>query len=167
MSTAELQHAAPRKAIRLSRIAMAGFAGGLVDMFYFSFMAWMQGRSPFRVLQNIASFWLGKASMDGGVASALLGLATHFGLATLMAAGYAAAAAKVPLLNQQPHIAGPAYGLVLYWVMYYLVLPLRWPDIYPRFNGWLSGLDILAHVGVGLAIAVVVARGPNGARRIK
>jgi hypothetical protein len=167
MSTAELRSAAPREAVRFGRIALAGVAGGLVDAFYFSVLAWMQGRSPFRVLQSIASFWLGAASMYAGAISALLGLATHFGLAILMAAGYAAAAAKLPLLRQRPHTAGPVYGLILYWVMYYLVLPLRWPEIYPRFFGWMSGLDILAHMGVGLAIALVLARDPNGAREIK
>jgi hypothetical protein len=164
MNTVELRPAVPRETVFLARIALAGVAGGVVDAVYFSTLAWIQGRSPFRVLQSIASFWLGAASMHAGVISALLGFATHFGLAILMAAGYAAAATKLPLFRHRPRTAGPVYGLVLYWVMYYLVLPLRWPEIYPRFFGWMSGLDILAHMGVGLAMALVLARDPNIAR---
>ena len=158
MKTTEIRLASPPAAMWPIAVVAAGIAGGVVDAVYFSSAALIDDRSPFKVLQAIASFWMGQASMDGGVASELLGLATHFGLATLMAAGYAAAAAKLQPLRHRPLFTGPIYGLILYGVMYYIVLPLRWPDLYPRINGWRSVADVLAHVGVGLAIAVVFAR---------
>jgi uncharacterized membrane protein YagU involved in acid resistance len=142
----------------LGVIAAAGIAGGLVDAIYFSTKALLDDRSPVKVLQGIAGFWLGKAAFDGGVMSACLGLATHFGLATIMASAFFVLAALFPQLRRQPVLAGLIYGLILYGVMYFVVLPLRWPAIYPRFQGLASVPDILAHIGVGLAIALVVSR---------
>jgi hypothetical protein len=39
-----------------------------------------------------------------------------------------------------------------------VVLPLRWPGIFPRWDGLFSATDIATHVGVALAIAAVARR---------
>jgi hypothetical protein len=142
----------------LFAILCAGAAGALADAVYFTVDALLQESSVIAVLQSIASFWLGPASRQGGAASALLGLFTHFGLATIMAAAYFAAGPVLRPLRVRPIIAGAAYGVLLYAVMYFGVLPLRWPEYYPRINGIQSAFDLLAHVGVGLAIAVTLAK---------
>lgn len=135
---------------------LAGFAGGLVDLVYFSAKAEIDGSSPIRTMKSIASFWLGKAAAAGGMETAALGLATHFGLATIMALVYGVATSFMPALRRRPFVTGPIYGLILYAVMYLVVLPLRWPSIFPRFDGWtLAVLDGLVHIGVGTAIALV------------
>jgi hypothetical protein len=154
--------AAPSMAVRsggLARVFAAGLAGGLVDLIYACVVGGIGHRSPAQVLQSIASGWLGKASYHDGAGSMLLGLVTHFGISTAMAVAYALAALRLPLLYRRPWIAGPLYGVALYGVMYGIVLPLRWPGVFPKFDGLVSVTDALSHVGVGLAIALVLSRG--------
>ena len=139
-------------------ILLAGLAAGMVDAVYFSAGALMKGSTPVRVLQSIASFWLGKPSFGGGGASAMLGLITHFGLATLMAAGFVLLRPILPWLRGPALQAGIIWGALLYLLMYLVVLPLRWPSLYPRWDGWTSALDISVHLAVGIAIAVIAGR---------
>lgn len=138
----------------LSRTMAAGLAGGAVDLLYASGMALSAGQPAVRPWQAVASGWIGApAAREGGMAAVLLGVATHFGIALAMAGVYVLAARRLPALTARPMIAGAIYGLMLYGVMYLVVLPLRWPGAFPSWQGVKSGLDILAHVGVGLAIA--------------
>ena len=139
-------------------ILMAGLAGGLVDGVYASVVGLIRGRTVERVWQGVASGWLGKQAADGGLATAALGLATHFGIAICMAGAFALAASRIGWLTRRPLAAGAAYGLGLYVVMYRIVLPLRFPAIFPRWDGLQSLADIASHVGVGLAIALVLSR---------
>ena len=154
--TMTTEQSRPRTGRFIAWTLFAGFAGGLVDLVYFSAKAEIEGSSPIRTMKAIAGFWLGKAAASGGLETAALGLATHFGLATIMALGYGIATSMMPAVRRQPFVSGPIYGLILYAVMYLGVLPLRWPSIFPRFDGWtLLVLDGLVHIGVGTAIALV------------
>lgn len=142
----------------LSAIVLAGLGGGSVDLVYASCVGVVHGRSILRVWQGVASGWLGKAAAEGGLASMALGIATHFGIALCMAVAYALVAARVKLLYQRPVLCGIGYGLVLYVVMYRIVLPLRFPAVFPRWDGLQSVTDIASHVGVGLVIAILLSR---------
>ena len=147
----------PLRRIAPADIALAGFAGGMVDLVYASVVGAIDHRTPFQVAQSIAGGWLGKATFHDGAASVLLGLVTHFGIATTMALVFAIAARVLPVLLQRPWLSGALYGLPLYATMYGVVLPLRWPSVFPRWAGVHSITDGFAHVGVGLAIALVLA----------
>jgi len=143
----------------LSRLVAAGLAGGAVDFAYASGGALLKGVAWERPWQGVASGWIGRAAaIEGGMSTAALGLVTHFGIALAMAAAYIFVARRVPIVAQRPFATAPAYGLILYAVMYLVVMPLRWPQTFPRWNGLASIFDILAHVGVALAIAAVAAR---------
>ena len=111
-----------------------------------------------KVWQSVASGWIGKAAGDGGWATASLGIVTHFGIATVMAAVYALAATRLPVLYRRPLLCGFFYGFVLYAVMYGIVLPTRFGRAY-HWNGVISVLDICAHIGVAIAAAWVLSRG--------
>jgi hypothetical protein len=141
-----------------SAVALAGFGGGAVDFIYASCVGLIHGRSFLQVGQGVASGWFGTAAADGGGATPALGIATHFGIAICMAAVYALVAARVPLLYRRPVPCGVAYGVVLYAVMYRIVLPLRFPAVFPRWDGAQSVTDIASHVGVGLVIAILLSR---------
>jgi hypothetical protein len=156
-ATASAPPSSPTRA-RLARIVVAGLAGAAVDFAYATTVGLIDGRGPVKVWQGVASGWLGKAARDGGLASAGLGLVTHVGIAVCMAGAYALAATRLPILYRRPLAMGALYGLMLYVVMYRVVLPLRWPAVFPRWDSAKSLLDIVAHVGVGLAIAFVLSR---------
>jgi hypothetical protein len=82
------------------------------------------GVAPIRILHSVASGWLGKAAFDGGIPVAVLGLATHFFIATSWATIFVLASLQFPVLRRKPfYIVGPIYGLFVYSVMYYFVLP--------------------------------------------
>ena len=156
--------ATPTPGFRLRQILLAGLAGGAVDLVYASAAGAVRGRSVAQVWQGVASGWLGRAAYDGGAASVALGVATHFAIATLMAGAYAAAAARAPVLIRRWPLFAPAYGLLLYGLMYRVVLPLRWPGA-GAWQGTLSLLDVAAHVGLALAAASVLARSALPDRR--
>lgn len=140
----------------LSRILMAGLAGGAVDLFYASGMALSRGRPVTTPWRAVASGWIGKGASEGA-GPVVLGLVTHFGIALCMAAAYVHVARRVPVVTERPWATAPIYGLILYAVMYLGVLPLRFGNPW-QWRGALSVLDILAHVGVALAIVAVVVR---------
>ncbi len=142
----------------------AGFAAGLLDFAYFSAMSIAQGSSPVRVLRIIASFWLGASTPRFGGA-ALLGLATHFGLSVIMAAGFSAIWLKSAAARGRTAAAGLIYGAFLYAVMYLVVMPLRWPTVYPRFDGLRSVADVIIHIAFGLVIALVLKKHLSFQRR--
>src|SRR3546814_13770975 len=68
--------------------------------------------------------WLGRATFEGGYPSALLGLVSHYGIAITMAAVFWFASRRWPALVHQPLLTGSLYGLALYAVMPYVVVPL-------------------------------------------
>lgn len=141
----------------LSRLVAAGLAGGAVDFVYATGMALADGRPATRPWRTVAGGWLGRGAAEGGSAVVALGVTTHFGIALVMAAAYVFVARRLGIVARRPLATAPVYGLILYAGMYLVVLPLRWPQAFPRWNGLRSGLDILAHVAVALAIAAVLA----------
>jgi hypothetical protein len=139
-------------------MVLAGLAGGAVDFFYASAVALAGGQPIVRPWQGVASGWIGKAASEPSAGTIGLGLATHFSIALIMAAAYVLAVRRIPVVVRRPLATGVIYGLALYVVMYLGVLPLRWPQVFPKWDGIRSAFDILAHVGVGLAIAAVASR---------
>jgi len=136
---------------------MATLAAGAFDAVYFFNNAAIKGQALVRPLHNIAAFWLGNASFAGGAFSAALGVVTHFGLALLMVSIYAFIAARCRAVVERPVVFGPMYGLSLYLAMYYVVMAIRWPTLFPRFDGWNSIIAIIVHLVFGLIIACVIA----------
>ena len=110
-----------------SAIVQGGLVGGALDLLY-AFIVYGPltfGLNPIQVLQSVAAGWVGRdASMAGGASTALLGLVTHFGIATVMAAIYVIAARQCPALVARPVLWGLAYGFILYIGMNYVVTPL-------------------------------------------
>lgn len=110
-----------------SAIVQGGLVGGALDILY-AFIVYgplTLGLRPTQVLQSVAAGWLGReAAMAGGAPTALLGLATHFGIAIAMAAIFVAAARRCPALIARPVLWGLLYGVLLYIGMNYVVAPL-------------------------------------------
>jgi hypothetical protein len=169
----------------LAAILLGGLAAGVLDILY-AFVVYgplSYGISPQRVLQSVAAGWIGReAARAGEWNTALLGLATHFLLATIMAAIFVFAASALRFLTRPALLWGFLYGLVLYVAMNYVVVPLsaaatghfassigeastRLQDSFSEVRGgaenypWMVWGTILTHtVLVGIPIALIARR---------
>jgi hypothetical protein len=146
--------------------ALAGLTVGSLDILdAFVFFGLRSGARPSRILQSIAAGLLGRASFDGGVATAALGLFLHFFIAFSIVGIYFVAARSVHALTRRPFLTGPLYGLIAYGVMNYGVIPMSAAASRggaPPLPVLLNGLLIHAF-GVGLPSALF-ARAAFGRR---
>ena len=155
--------ARPEKPRAVPAILNAGAVAGALDITAASIQTMIAGRSPVRMLQGIAMGWFGRASLDMGWVSAVVGFASHFSIATTWAAIYWFASRKLPVLVRRAWVCGVLYALLVYAVMYEVVIPLsaihhrvpRTPQAYLT--------QVLIHIFcVGLPIALIVrARTPR------
>ncbi|MDB5471355.1 MAG: hypothetical protein JWR84_2915 [Caulobacter sp.] len=111
------------------------------------------------VFRSVARGWLGKAAKDSGLQGVLIGAASHFFICLVCAVLYVFAARRFPVLTRQPILCGALFGLIIYGVMTYLVVPLSavGPRPSPPVDLTLL-LAILANVMVGVIIALFAAR---------
>jgi hypothetical protein len=136
----------------------AGLVAGVLDIGAAIVLTLARGGRVARMLQGIAFGLIGPPALQGGPATAALGLLLHFVIATGAAAVYYAASRRLPILVRQAVACGIAYGVVVYLVMNLVVLPLS-------AIGWrpfiFSGVAIMIPIHmfcVGLPIALVVRR---------
>jgi uncharacterized membrane protein YagU involved in acid resistance len=147
-------------------IVFAGVVAGALDITA-AFVIWgLRGVAPTRVLQGVAAGLLGRASFQGGLPTALLGLGLHFFIATTAATIFYLAATRISLLTRRPVIAGVLYGIGIYLVMNLIVLPLsaNKPRAFPPPGAVGLGITVIM-VCVGLPIALIVARASGRTRR--
>ena len=140
-------------------VLSGGVVAGSFDIVYAcAFWAIKRGVSPVRILQRVASGWLGEASMTAGWPSAVLGFVTHYFIATSMAVTYYVVARRWPALWERPVPYGTAYGLLLYGIMNYIVVPLSRAGASNKDPLWV-GMSIAVHMFlIGLPIAIYARR---------
>jgi hypothetical protein len=128
----------------LSAILLGGLAAGALDILY-AFVVYgplSYGISPMQVLQSVAAGWVGRdLARAGEWSTALLGLGSHFLIATIMAAVYVLAARALKMLTQQAVLWGLVYGLILYVAMNYVVVPLSAAGANGHFASSLSDVS--------------------------
>ncbi|MGH9770967.1 MAG: hypothetical protein ACRD4Q_04615 [Candidatus Acidiferrales bacterium] len=105
----------------LKAVLYGGFVAGTIDIGAAALINWL---SPVVILHAIASGVLGKASFNGGTTSALLGLGLQWGMSLVIAAIYVIAARWILWLTRLWILGGLAYGVVIFFVMNYVVVPL-------------------------------------------
>lgn len=142
----------------LRTLLQAGLLAGVLDIAA-AIAAWgLRGVAPVRILQSVAGGLLGREAYSGGAATAALGTALHFSIATVAAAVYLGLSRQAPHLVRRPLPWGAAYGVGVPAVMNHVVLPL---SALPRrpFDPAMAAVMVVIHVlCVGLPIAWVVAR---------
>ena len=121
-----------------------------------------RGTPPTRIFQSVASGLLGRQAYAGGGASAVLGAALHLFIAAVVVVVYWQASRRLPALTRRPLVYGVLYGLAVYAVMTFVVIPLsaigggvRIPPLPALLNG------VFAHVvcvGPPAAFAARAAR---------
>jgi len=114
---------------------------------------------PARILHNIASGLLGKPAFTGGAPTALLGLAIHYFIAAFWVVLFILAAQRIHWLFRQPILAGALYGLIVYAIMNFLVVPSSRIGHRPSPTGIVLVNAVLALVFfIGIAVALVNKR---------
>jgi hypothetical protein len=164
MTTASL----PVRRPHATAVVLAGGAvAGTFDIIYAcTFWALKRDVPVERILQSVAAGLLGKASFQGGVQTAALGLALHYFIATAMAFTYYLVAQRWSFLRERPVLAGAAYGVLLYGIMNYVVVPLSRAGPSSRDPLWI-GLSIAVHaLLIGVPIALFVRRALSRAATI-
>jgi len=139
------------------------FLGGLVvatgDIIFATtlWFSWTQS-GLIRVFQTIAVGVLGQASYEGGVAAALLGAGLHLFMVTLFVLAYTLVGRHVPALLVKPLVYGVPYGVLMYVIMNFVVMPLSRVGRTPSFEhvDWIVA-SIVAHMVFGV-VCVLFAR---------
>jgi hypothetical protein len=115
----------------------------------------LRGASPVRVLQSIASGLLGRSAFAGGLRTAALGLLLHFFIAFVIVAVFLYASRRFPVLVRAPIVSGLMYGVAVYGVMNYIVVPLS-AAATGRFSWVVFANGVLIHMfGVGLPASLL------------
>ena len=107
-------------------VVLGGLAAGVIDITYACiFWAIKAGVRPSRIFQSVAAGLLGRqAAVAGGAPTAALGLALHFFIALTVAFVYYTAARYAEALWRRPWAFGSLYGVAVFGVMHYIVVPL-------------------------------------------
>jgi hypothetical protein len=143
------------------RLVLAGgLVAGALDITYACvFWAIKAGVPAQRIFQSVAAGLLGAASFTGGWPTAVLGLALHFFIATTMSVTYYVAARRIPILGGRPVPFGAAYGLLLYVIMNYIVVPLSAAGHGGAKDPLWVALSIVVHMFlIGVPIALFTRR---------
>ena len=146
-----------KKSGALRTILTAGVVVGVLDISSAFVIWWQRGVTIQRGLQGIAAGLLGAKSYEAGMATACLGLALHFFVAFVVVSTFCLASRKIPFLTQQPLLSGALYGIGVYIVMYWFVLPAAFSTFRHRVANEL--LEAAIHVClIGLPTAFIVRR---------
>jgi len=140
-------------------VLAGGLLAGALDITYAClFWAIKADLPPTRIFQSVAAGLLGKASFEGGAATAALGLSLHFFIACTMALTYYFVSRRWTVLVRRPVPLGIAYGLLLYVVMNFVVVPLSAASAGSRDPTWIT-LTVAVHAFlIGLPIALFASR---------
>jgi hypothetical protein len=138
---------------------LAGIAVGVVDLaFAITFWIVRANVPPIRICQSIARGLLGREAFAGGAGTAVLGVALHFFIALAMAFTYALVAHRLRWILRFWFPCGLAYGVVLYLVMNFVVLPLSAAGK-PSFDDHLwVGMSVAFHAVFGVVFAYAARR---------
>jgi hypothetical protein len=139
-------------------ILLGGIIAGTLDVAAASLL---NNAQPTRILQAIASGLLGKSAFDDGSTTVGLGLALQWLMSIIIASIFVGAAQWRPVLRRHWVTAGMAYGVVIYVVMNYVVLPLSAIGHAPRFRVVHFMEDIVAMIIFGLIVAFFARERPN------
>jgi hypothetical protein len=139
-------------------IAWATLIVGVLDISSAFLLSYPKGVGPIRVLQGVAAGLVGRESaINGGRATAGLGLAIHFFIACVVASVFYMASRKLLFLTRHPVISGLLYGVVVYGFMYWIVMPLAYPVVHPSVSRDVTAVCVHMFL-IGLPIALIVRR---------
>jgi hypothetical protein len=150
------------KSTRLSGprvVAFGTIVVGAIDAVDAIVVFGLRGVSPVRIFQGIARGLLGPAAIRGGLPAAFLGLLIHLFVAFGIVTTYYVASRKLRILKTHPVLCGAVYGVLAYFFMNRVVIPLSAIGGGGAFSLPLFINGILIHAfGIGIPTALIVAR---------
>ncbi|WP_426671752.1 hypothetical protein ACPPVU_10995 [Mucilaginibacter sp. McL0603] len=105
---------------------------------------------PVVIFKFIASGWFGKQAMSGGIGTVLWGLIFHYLIATIFSVVFFQLYPAVINILKNKYFTGIVYGLLIWVVMNYVVLPFT--NI-PKAHGHINPLSLIKGI-VALIICV-------------
>lgn len=145
----------------LSAILLGGLIAGAIDIGAASLIS---GRSLGFIMQFIAGGLLAKATFDGGTGTMVLGFVLQELMGILIAAAYVLPAkASLPALMRRWVMSGLVYGVIIFFVMNYVVLRLSaWKSV-PHFTALKFAENMAAMLVFGLIVAFFARRAGGSA----
>jgi hypothetical protein len=140
-------------------IIYGGLVVGVLDFFDATIFFGSRGGKTMTIFQFVASGLIGRAAFSGGYKTFLLGVFLHFINAFIIATIYYLASCGLPTLIRHPFIWGSLYGIVVHFVMTFVVTPL---SAAPARNTYPTAVMLNGVIGhallVGLPIALLARR---------
>jgi len=138
----------------------AGLIAGTIDI---GAASAINAAAQDRVLRAVASGLLGRAAAHGGAWVPVLGMFLQWAMSIIIAGVFLAAAAKAPVLLRRWIPAGIAYGVIIFFVMNYAVVPLSAAVFKVHFSPLSFAENMAAMLLFGLIVAYVGRRGDAAA----
>ena len=152
----------------LTAILLGGLIAATVDI---GAATTINGVNPLSILRGIASGLIGTRVHGSGIPGSLLGLVLQWSMGVVIAAIYMAATSRMPTLRRRWQLTGTLAGVVIYFVMSWLVVPLSAAPFRPGFTlhdmlGAFTPVDafienLLAMILFGLIIAYFARNTPS------
>lgn len=140
-------------------VLLTGITVGILDGAAALLNAWFRSAiPPARVFQYIASAMFGRDAYSGGGGMIAAGVFLHFLVAIIWSAIFFVAFPRIPVLRRNKWLVGCAYGIAVWLLMNFVVLPLtQVPPLNFTWQGVVTGLLIHMFV-VGVTIVFMVRR---------
>ena len=141
----------------LKPIAIATAVSGTLDILFAMILTVSFGREIGNMLRFVGSGPF-PAATEMGTGGATLGLLVHFALMAIMATALMLWVRQRPQLLDMPYRTGLTYGLITYFIMNWLVVPLRFDAPLPLKPLSLT-TQLFAHIVlVGIPMSLIAAR---------
>lgn len=138
-------------------IFLATLVSGTLDIVFAMVLTLLFGRHLGDMLRTVASGPF-PAATGMGSGGAILGLVVHFALMALMAAAFMTVLRWRPERLETPVRTGIAFGVITYFIMNWLVVPLRFGTPLPP-TALSIATQLFAHVVlVGIPMALIARR---------
>jgi hypothetical protein len=139
----------------LGAVLIGGMVAGILDI---GAAAAINRKGPLAILRVIASGLLGPKALNGGTLASAWGFLLQLAMSIVIAAIYGLASLWLPILARMWIGTGLAYGVGVFVVMTYVVVPLSAAPSRPLPGISKIAKDLLAMLGFGLIIAYSVHR---------
>jgi hypothetical protein len=134
-------HAAHLKYSPLKLILIAGLIGGTFDASAAIIDVYLSsGATPDVVFRYIAAGVFGPAALEGSIGMVIWGIIFHFTIAIGWASIFYLAYKNIPVVRENPIIAGAIYGLIVWLLMNSVVVPLSQAPHRPLYKMRLIGM---------------------------